>query len=80
MASSNQKNSLVGTVLVVPSPEPLLITTARAAELLSISTWKVRNLVRRGVLQHKKISKTDWRIPLKSVKAFAEVSANGRAA
>jgi excisionase family DNA binding protein len=65
---------------VVPSPEPLLVTTARAAELLSISTWEVRRLVRRGLLQHKKLSRTNWLIPMRSVRAFAEVSSNGRAA
>lgn len=57
----------------VPSPEPLLITTARAAELLSMSTWEIRRLVRKGLLTHKKLSKTNWLIPMKSVRAFAEV-------
>jgi len=56
-----------------PSPEPLLITTARAAELLSMSTWGIRRLVRKGLLAHKKLSKTNWLIPMKSVRAFAEV-------
>jgi excisionase family DNA binding protein len=64
----------------VPSPEPLLVTTAHAAKLLSISTWEVRRLVRKGLLAHKKLSRTDWRIPMKSVRAFAEMSSNGRAA
>jgi excisionase family DNA binding protein len=62
------------------SPEPLLITTARAAELLSVSTWEVRRLVRKGMLAHKKLSRTNWLIPMKSIRAFADVSANGRAA
>jgi hypothetical protein len=53
--------------------EPLLITTARAAELLSMSTWEIRRLVRKGLLTHKKLSKTNWLIPMKSVRAFAEV-------
>jgi len=64
----------------VPIPEPLLISTARAAELLSISPWEVRRLVRKGLLAHKKLSKTNWLIPMKSVRAFADVSANSRIA
>lgn len=60
--------------------EPLLITTAHAAELLSISTWEIRRLVRKGLLAHKRLSKTHWLIPMRSVRAFADVSANGRAA
>ncbi|MGC2332759.1 MAG: helix-turn-helix domain-containing protein [Candidatus Acidiferrales bacterium] len=61
--------------------ESLLLTTARAAELFSVSSWEIRRLCRRGVLAYKKLSKTDWRITARSVKAFAEVSAtNGRAA
>lgn len=65
------------TAVAVPSPvpqiEPLLVTTARAAELLSVSAWEIRRLVRKGLLPHKKLSKTDWRIPLRAVRAFAEV-------
>jgi hypothetical protein len=61
------------------SPEPLLITTARAAELLSVSPWEVRRLIRKGFLQHKKLSKTHWLIPMKSIRAFADVPANDRA-
>ena len=64
----------------VPSPEPLLVTTAYAAKLLSISTWEVRRLVRKGSLAHKKLSKTNWLITMKSIRAFADVTANGRAA
>jgi hypothetical protein len=67
-------------VPAVPSVEPLLVTTAHAAELLSMSTWEIRRLVRKGLLAHKKLSKTNWLIPMKSVRAFADVSANGRAA
>lgn len=59
-------------VPAVPSPEPLLVTTAHAADLLSVSPWEVRRLVRKGLLAHKKLSRTDWRIPMKSVRAFAE--------
>lgn len=59
--------------------EPLLLTTAHAAELLSVSTWEVRRLVRKGLLAHKKLSRTDWRIPMKSVRAYADVSTTGRA-
>ena len=64
----------------IPSPEPLLVTTAHAAQMLSISTWEVRRLVRKGLLAHKRLSQTHWLIPMKSVRAFADVSANGRAA
>ena len=73
-----QKNQIA--VPVVPCPDPLLVTTAHAAELLSISPWEIRRLVRKGLLAHKKLSKTNWLIPMKSVRAFADVSANGRAA
>jgi hypothetical protein len=58
---------------VVPSPEPLLVTTARAAQLLSISTWEVRRLVRKGLLAYKKLSKTNWLITTASIRAFADV-------
>jgi excisionase family DNA binding protein len=55
----------------VLSPDPLLVTTAHAAELLSVSTWEVRRLVRKGLLAHKKLSRTNWLIPMSSVKKFA---------
>jgi hypothetical protein len=64
----------------VPSPEPLLVTTALAAELLSISSWEVRRLVRKGLLAHRKLSKTNWLITTKSIREFANVSVIGRAA
>jgi hypothetical protein len=70
---SHRKDSSPIAVSAVSAVEPLLVTTAIASELLSISTWEVRRLVRKGLLQHKKLSKTDWRIPLKSIRAFAEV-------
>jgi helix-turn-helix protein len=53
--------------------EPLLVTTARAAELLSVSPWEIRRLVRKGLLAHKKLSKTNWLIPMHALRAFAEV-------
>jgi len=77
---TRQRKSPAVTIPAVPTLEPLLVTTARAAELLSISTWEVRRLVRKGLLAHKRLSKTHWLIPMKSVRAFADVSANGRAA
>jgi excisionase family DNA binding protein len=61
-------------VPVVPSSEPLLVTTAAAAELLSISPWEVRRLVRKGQLAHKKLSRTNWLISMSSVKKFAVAS------
>jgi len=70
---SHKKDSSLTAVPV--TVEPLLVTTARASELLSISTWEVRRLVRKGLLQHKKLSKTNWLMPLKSLRAFAEVRA-----
>lgn len=63
----------------VSPAEPLLVTTAHAAELLSISTWEVRRLVRKGFLQHKKLSKTNWLVTMKSIRSFADVSTNARA-
>lgn len=76
---SHKKVSSDTAAPVIPFPEPLLVTTAHAVELLSISTWEVRRLVRKGLLTHKRLSKTHWLIPLKSVRAFAEVSSKGRA-
>jgi helix-turn-helix protein len=70
---SRKKNS--SSIVVSAVSEPLLITTAHAAELLSMSTWEIRRLVRKGLLTHKKLSKTNWLIPMKSVRAFAEVRA-----
>ena len=76
-----RKNSFAGaTPAAVATLDPLLVTTARAAELLSVSPWEVRRLVRKGLLAHKKLSRTNWLIPMKSVRAFADVSTNGRAA
>lgn len=68
----SQNNSRSKTAVAVPCPEPLLVTTARASELLSISTWEVRRLVRRGQLAYKKLSKTNWLITTASIRAFAD--------
>ena len=73
MPSSNSRNKTA--VAVSSSVEPLLVTTARASELLSISTWEVRRLVRRGQLAYKKLSKTNWLITTASIRAFADPSA-----
>jgi Helix-turn-helix domain len=54
-------------------PEPLLVRTSEAARLLGISEWSVRRLVKRRALACKKLSKCDWLIPMKSIRAFAEV-------
>jgi hypothetical protein len=53
---------------------PLLVTTARAAELLSVSPWEIRRLVRKGLLQHKTLSKTNWLIVVQSLKKFASAA------
>jgi len=63
----------------VAIPDPLLITTKQAATLLSISPWEIRRLARKGQLAYKRLSKTNWLISMKSVRAFAEVSTSGRA-
>jgi excisionase family DNA binding protein len=68
---SRPKKHPAVAVSIVPSPEPLLITTAHAAELLSVSTWEVRRLIRKGFLQHKKLSRTNWLVTMSSVKKFA---------
>lgn len=67
-----KKSVVAGPAL--PFPEPLLLTTAAAAELLSVSTWEVRRLVRKGFLQHKKLSRTNWLVTMSSVKKFAVAS------
>jgi hypothetical protein len=61
----------------VPSPvqiEPLLVTTARAAELLSVSPWEVRRLCRKDLLAYKRLSKTNWLIVVQSLKKFASAA------
>lgn len=63
---------------VVPSQvsqaQVLLVTTARAAELLSVSPWEIRRLVRKGLLAHKQLSKTNWLISVQSLKKFASAA------
>jgi len=59
------------TAGTTPSPEPLLVTTAVAAALLSVSTYEIRRLVRKGLLVHRKISKTNWLINVTSLRKFA---------
>jgi hypothetical protein len=84
MRATTKRSSVVSLQASIPTaaptPEPLLVTTAHAAELLSISKWEVRRLVRKNLLAHKKLSKTNWLITMKSIRAFADVTANGRAA
>jgi hypothetical protein len=70
---SHKKDSSSVVVPTGSAVEPLLVTTARASELLSISAWEVRRLVRKGLLQHKKLSKTNWLISVSSLKKFASV-------
>lgn len=70
----------VKSAVAVPYSEPLLVTTAHAAELLSVSTWEVRRLVRKGLLAHRRLSKTHWLIPMRSIRAFADASVTGGAA
>jgi len=63
----------------VPTTEPFLITTKQAAALLSVSPWEVRRLCRKNQLAYKRLSKTNWLITTKSIRAFADVSTTGRA-
>lgn len=67
----HEKSSTDIAAMAVRSPEPLLVTTAQAAELLSVSTWEIRRLVRKGLLTHRKLSKTNWLIQMASLKKFA---------
>lgn len=53
--------------------EPLLVTVPEAARLLSLSPWTVRRYVRRGLIAAKRISRSKWLIPYKSLLAFATV-------
>jgi len=69
--SRSKQHPAPAAVSVVPSPDPLLVTTARAAELLSVSPWEIRRLVRHGFLQHKKLSRTNWLVTMASLKKFA---------
>ena len=71
----HKKISPTSATTTIPSPEPLLVTTAHAASLLSMSPWEVRRLVRKGLLAHKKLSKTHWLITMRSVRDFANVKA-----
>lgn len=58
-----------------PLQPPLLIPVAEAARLLSVSTWEIRRLCRKGALGYKKLGRTKWLITSRSIQNFAsEVS------
>jgi len=71
--SPQKTQSAVAVPIEASIPEPFLITVAEAARRLSVSTWEIRHLVRKGSLGVKKLGKTHWLISMKSVRAFAEV-------
>ena len=50
---------------------PLLVPVREAARLLSVSTWEIRRLCRRGALRYKKLGRTKWLVTSKSIEAFA---------
>lgn len=54
--------------------EKLLVTVREAAELLSMSTWRVYDLAAAGHLERRYIGKGNhyFRIPTESVRAYAE--------
>jgi hypothetical protein len=64
------KSEAVNAV-TTPIQPPLLVPVSEAARLLSVSTWEIRRLVRRGALGVKKLSKTHWLITSRSITAFA---------
>jgi hypothetical protein len=49
--------------LAAPPPRPVSVTVARAAELTGMSEWRVRQLVRTGVLPLLDLGGTEWLIP-----------------
>jgi len=57
--------------VVPPIQPPLLVPVAEAARLLSVSTWEIRRLVRKGALGVKKLGKTKWLITSRSIQSFA---------
>jgi hypothetical protein len=67
-ASSKSEHHLPNGSQLQP---PLLVPVREAARLLSVSTWQIRRLVRRGSLGVKKLSKTHWLITSRSILAFA---------
>ncbi len=69
MRTQSKKQTTVPTITF---PEPLLVTTKKAACLLSVSPWEVRRLIRKGVLTHKSLGKTSWLVTMKSIRAYAE--------
>ena len=54
------------------TPEPLLVTTKQAAQLLSVSPSEIRLLARKGVLAYRRLSKTNWLFSTRSLRVFAE--------
>jgi hypothetical protein len=75
-----RKSEIASPVARSSDSLPLLVTVAVAAELLSVSTWEVRRLCRKGLLAYKKLSPTKWLVTVRSIRQFADVCTNGRAA
>jgi excisionase family DNA binding protein len=72
MSAAKSKSAVaIPPVSAPPIQPPLLVPVAEAARLLSVSTWEIRRLVRRGVLGCKKLSKTHWLISTSSLQKFA---------
>jgi len=60
----------VPTVTQPTMQPPLAVPVKEAARLLSVSTWEVRRLVRRGALCCKKLGHTKWLVTTRSLHAF----------
>jgi hypothetical protein len=56
---------------IPPFQPPLLVPVCEAARLLSVSTWEIRRLCRKGALGCKKLGRTKWLITSRSIAAFA---------
>lgn len=69
--SVSPKKKIVPSVSLAVVQPPLLIPVAEAARLLSVSTWEVRRLVRKGALGCKKLGRTKWLISMSSLHKFA---------
>jgi excisionase family DNA binding protein len=72
MSVAKSKSAVAAPTVAAPSLQPpLLVPVSEAARLLSVSTWEIRRLVRRGALGCKKLGRTKWLISVSSLQKFA---------
>lgn len=52
------------------------VSVAVAAEMLALSEYTVRKLLRRGVLRGSKVGGSRWAVPVKGIRAYLDSSSN----